>query len=760
MRYAEILLPLPLANTFTYRIPEAMTHLINRYCRVVAPFGKKLFYTGIVIDIHERCPAQTYEVKELFALLDENPVIRDSQLSFWRWISSYYMCSLGEVCRAALPSGLKNENESLKEGFKPKTETILRLSDHIQTEADLHHELNLIKRAKRQEKLLFDFLELSGISTAFSELQTKTVFKKALLKYGDTGASVLNSLLQRNILVAEEQTVSRIDLTASELQEETVLSEAQRQAFREIKESFGTKEITLLHGVISSGKTEIYIRLIQEALSNDMQVLYLLPEIALTMQVTERLRRFFGNRLFVYNSGLSDNERVEIWNHLLRSDEPLVVLGARSAVFLPFARLGLVIIDEEQDSSYKQQDPAPRYHARNTAMILASRFHAKTLLGSATPSLESYLWAKNGKYGYVTLNDRYGGSLPPIIEVVNVRELRRKRRMKETLFSPLLKEKMDEALSKGEQVILFQNRRGFAPFITCHNCGKIPHCANCDVCLTYHKQIHRLACHYCGYSIPLPSRCPSCDSEELKLQGFGTEKVEEEVGALFPTAVVARLDWDTARTGNACRRILSDFETGKTQILIGTQMISKGLDFANVHVVGILSADGMMNIPDFRAYERAFQMMLQVSGRAGRRDRQGWVVIQTAQNDNTLLQKIQQFDYLGMAKIQLEERHQFHYPPYTRLIMIVLRSRNEKVLDQMAEIYAEKLKSHLGQSVSGPVCPPVARVQALFVRKIMLKTELSLSVSDARKILENVHTEMQQIPLFRQIILHYDVDPQ
>jgi primosomal protein N' (replication factor Y) len=433
-------------------------------------------------------------------------------------------------------------------------------------------------------------------------------------------------------------------------------------------------------------------------------------------------------------------------------------MGIRSSIFLPFRCLGLVVIDEEQESSYKQQDPAPRYHARNAAMMLAYKYGAKTLLGSATPSLESYLWAKNGKYGYVTLDSRYGGSLLPRIEIVNVREMRRKRRMKDTLFSPLLKEKIDEALTAGEQVILFQNRRGFAPFITCQDCGEIPQCVNCDVSLTYHKQLHRLVCHYCNYSIPLLSKCPACGSNALKMQGFGTEKIEEEVSSLFPAASIARLDTDTARTRGAYRRILSDFENGKTQILIGTQMVSKGLDFENVSVVGILSADGMMNIPDFRADERAFQMMLQVSGRAGRRDKQGLVVLQTSQSDNSLLQMVRDFDYTGMAQAKLKERYEFRYPPYTRLIMIVLRSRNECVLDEISVIYAGKLSTLLGSGVSGPVYPPVTRMQTLFVRKIMLKTDISISTLHIRKILESVHKEMQQIPLFRQVIMHYDVD--
>ena len=823
MRYAEVILPLPLANTFTYSIPEAMVCLIGVYCRVIVPFGKKHYYTGIVTQIHDNAPEHNYSVKEIFVLLDEKPAIRSSQLSLWQWVSSYYLCSLGEVCRAALPSGLKLESETivainseyeadrqlkpneqevldilgmssglsvqelekntglknvfpvisslllvgaveiseaLKPGFKPKTETHICLADGMHTEVALQNVFASIKRAKLQERLLLDYLDL-GISGALQkEGKYGSVSKKVLLARSNISPAVLNGLIRRGILATKDNIVSRIDSSDMETKDISVLSEAQQKAFQEINESFETKDITLLHGVTSSGKTEIYIRMISDVLSKGMQALYLLPEIALSTQITERLRSVFGNKLMVYNSGISDNERVEVWNRLLQSDEPVVVLGIRNSVFLPFARLGLVIVDEEHESSYKQQDPAPRYHARNAAMVLALKHGGKALLGSATPSLESYLWAKDGRYGFVTLDCRYGGSLLPDIEIVDVRDLRRKKRMANTLFSPLLKAKIDKALSEGEQVILFQNRRGFAPFVMCQSCGEIPHCVNCDVSLTYHKHLHRLICHYCNHSIPLPQKCLSCGSADMKMQGFGTEKIEEEASLLFPSAKIARLDMDTARTRNAYRRILSDFKDGKAQILIGTQMVTKGLDFENVSVVGIMNADGMMNIPDFRAYERAFQMMLQVSGRAGRRSRQGTVALQTSQSNNPLLQMVRKSDYKGMAQAQLKERHVFRYPPYTRMIMIVLRSRKESVLDDIAVLYSRKLKVRLGDSVSEPIYPPVTRVQTLFVRKIMLKMDLSVSIGDTRRILEDVRVEVQQNPLFKQVLLHYDVDPQ
>jgi len=753
MLYAEVLLPLPLADTFTYCIPEAMVHLAGLYGRVIVPFGQKHYYTGLVIEMHNRCPQHASVLKEIHELFDGKPVIREAQLHFWRWVSSYYLCTLGEVYRAALPSGLKIGSATLNKGFKPKKETFLRFSDHIQTETDLHGIMDELKRVKQQEKLFIDFQALSGNGL------DKQLSKKVLLDYSGCHVHVLNALIKKNILVAEEKTVSRIDLPEKFEPAVPVLSPLQQQAFEELKQTFITKDITLLHSMMADFKPAIFIRMIQEVMSKGASVLYLLPEISLTKHVSESLRKAFGPRLLVYNSGISDNERVEIWNRLLQSDEPAVVLGARSSVFLPFARIGLVIVDEEQDPSYKQQDPAPRYHGRNAALMLAQQYGAKTLLGSSTPSLESWLWVQKGKYGYVKADKLPDEYLFPAIEIVNVSELRRKKQMKDGLFSPILKEKMEEALSKGEQVVLFQNRRGFAPFVACRECETIPNCMNCDVSLTYHKQMHRLICHYCGYSIPFPFRCPSCGNGELKMQGYGTEKIEEEVASLFPSAKVARMDLDTVRTENTYRRLLSDFEAGKTQILIGTQMISKGLDLTNVSVVGLINVDGMMNIPDFRAYERTFQQIFQLGECTVRRERSGSVVIQTSQAQNPLLHMVKHWDYPQMAQTQLMERHQFQYPPYTRLIMLILRSINEQTLDEVAGCYVHQLKTRFGSAISGPVYPPVMRIHAMFVRKIMLKLDFSKTVFQTRKDLEEVRIEMQKNPLFRQVILHYDVDP-
>jgi primosomal protein N' (replication factor Y) len=500
--------------------------------------------------------------------------------------------------------------------------------------------------------------------------------------------------------------------------------------------------------------------MIADALRTERQVLYLLPEIAITTQITERLARLFGDKLLVYHSRFSDNERVEVWNKLLHGNEPVVGLGVRSSLVLPFKNLGRIIVDEEHETSYKQQDPSPRYHARNTAIMLASMHGAKTLLGSATPSVDSYFNATNGKYGLVELNTRYGDCLMPEIIPVDIKELKRKKIMKDTLFSPLLIRKIKEALGEGEQVILFQNRRGFAPVMECRHCGWTPHCVHCDVSLTYHKYRNQLLCHYCGYTQYVPGRCPSCEGTELKMLGFGTEKVEEEINTLFPSAKTERLDMDTARTRSAYERILSDYEKGKTNILTGTQMLTKGLDFENVSVVGILNADSLMNYPDFRAHERAFQLMMQVSGRAGRRGKkQGTVILQTSQPEHPLIRMVRQFDYKGMAARQLEERNMFRYPPYYRLIIMVLRSRNEAVLRELSEIYARKLEQHLGERIFGPVTPVITRIQTLYIRQIMLKIEISFSITPVRELLDKIHREMLQYPAFKQLIMHYDVDP-
>lgn len=824
LKYADVILPLPLENSYTYSIPADLEQAVIPGCRVIVHFGKKRYYTAIVMEVHARKPDSQYETKEIYALLDATPVLRRPQLRFWKWIASYYLCKLGDVYKAALPSGLKLESETavtyneafeadgplrpneqvvldafagvlkltvselekktglrnvvpvvaslmakgavevseeLKRGFAPKMQTFIRLSEaykDVETHdhASLQSVFDELKRAKKQELLLVCFLDLSH---ALNPALTRELSKKELLENSHCSPATLDGLLKRGVLESYEKEVGRLQVPVCRLQTPSPLSPAQEKAYGEIHDAFGAKDVCLLHGVTSSGKTEIYIRLIDEVLKMGRQVLYLLPEIAITTQITERLAKLFGDKLLVYHSKFSDNERVEVWNRLLHTDGPMLVLGVRSSLFLPFKDLGLIVVDEEHENTYKQQDPAPRYHARNAAIVLAGMHGAKTLLGSATPSIDSYFNATTGKYGLVELTTRYGDCLMPEILPVDIKELRRKKIMKDTLFSPILVEKINTALERGEQAILFQNRRGFAPVIECKSCGWVPHCVNCDVSLTYHKFRNELVCHYCGYKIQLPHQCPMCEIPELRTMGFGTEMVEEEIATLFPAAKVERLDFDTARTRTAYERIIADFEKGKTQILIGTQMLSKGLDFGNVSVVGILNADSLMNFPDFRAHERAFQLMVQVSGRAGRRDKRGTVILQTSGPDHPLIRMVERFAYKEMVRLQLGERSMFRYPPYYRLIVIVLRSRNDSILQELSVLYADNLRRHLGERVLGPVTPPITRVQTLHIRKIVLKIEIAAAIAPVREILEAVHAEMQRYLPFKQLIVHYDVDP-
>jgi primosomal protein N' (replication factor Y) len=818
VKYAEVILPLPLENTYTYRIPEGMEAAVRKDFRVIVPFGKRRYYTAIVKEIHEQVPETPYALKEIFVPLDETPILSPLQMPFWEWVASYYLCTLGDVYRAAVPPGLKLEsetvvsccdeaeaqyplppgeqvildacgkeagltvsvlekktglrhliptlnslvnrgfvtvNETLGRGFVPKTETYIRLAPEYVREEDLTPVFDQLQRAGQQKKLLLAFLERVS---SFPLPASFEISRKELLRIAGVKAPVLDALLKRGILTACEKATSRLRLSAEAGQPLHVLTAAQQAAYEEIRQVFAVKSVCLLHGVPSSGKTEVYMHLIMDTLQGGRQALYLLPEIALTTQVTDRLSRTFGDRLLLYHSGRSGHERVEVWNRLLQAGQPLLVVGVRSSLFLPFSGLGLVIVDEEQEPSYKQSDPAPRYHTRNAALMLASMHGAKTLLGSATPSLESCLNARTGKYGQVMLKIRYGTNPPPLIHLTDIKDLKRRKIMKDTLFSPLLKQKMDEALSCGEQVILFQNRRGFAPMMECRSCHQALHCVRCDVSLTWHKQANRLVCHYCGYSIPLPSRCPSCNGEEMRLFGFGTEKVEEEIAALFPGTKAARLDLDTAHTRRACERILTDFEQGKTQVLIGTQMIAKGLDFDRVSVVGVLNADSLMNVPDFRAHERAFQLMMQVGGRAGRREKQGTVVIQTSQPEHPLLQMVCTSDYEAMAQNLLNERQIFRYPPYTRIITVVLRSQEEQVLMRFSTAYAAAMRDALGTRVYGPFAPPVNRVQLLHMRHVMLKLERSLTVAFVHKTLETADRKMQSSPDHKHVKIHYDVD--
>lgn len=818
-KFVDVILPLPLQASFTYALPPEMDGQVQIGCRVVVSFGRKKFYTGIVRNVHYLKP-QEYEVKEVSAVLDEHPILVPLQFRFWEWLADYYLCTQGDVYKAALPSGLKLESETvveynpdfeaaeplsereqkvldllavepeqtvtrlekesglknilavvksllekdalfvkeeLKRTYKPKTETRVRLTEAARNERRLHFFFDeLQRRAPKQLDLLMKYIELSG---CLGEREVREVSKAELLKRSGATPAVFSGLVDKGVFEVYQQEVGRLETVSQAVMSLNELNIHQQRAFDEIRVSFREKNVCLLHGVTSSGKTEIYIHLIDEAIRQGKQVLYLLPEIALTTQITERLKRVFGSRLGIYHSKFPDAERVEVWQKQLSHEPYDIILGVRSSLFLPFQRLGLVIVDEEHENTYKQQDPAPRYHARNAAIVLASMCGAKTLLGTATPSVESWYNAtEGGKYALVELKERYKEIQLPEIIPVDIKELQRKKRMNGP-FSPLLLQYVREALEQKEQVILFQNRRGFAPMIECHTCGWVPKCKNCDVSLTYHKGLNQLTCHYCGYTQPVPRQCPACEGVDLRNRGFGTEKIEDDVKAIFPEARVARMDLDTTRTRTAYERIIHDFQQGRTDILIGTQMVSKGLDFDHVSVVGILNADSMMNYPDFRAYERAFQLMAQVAGRAGRKNKRGRVVLQTKSIDHPIIPQVMRNDFEGMVAGQLAERQLFRYPPYYRLVYVYLKHRNEQLLDVMAQTMAAKLRAVFGARVLGPDKPPVARIQTLFIRKIVLKIETNAPMARARQLLVQVQQEMVAEDRFKSLIVYYDVDP-
>lgn len=817
-KYVDVIVPLPVAGQYTYSVPADLEDKVKAGCRIVVPFGSKKFYTAIVTSVHQNAP-ETYETKDLVEVLDTSPVLLKRQYDFWKWLADYYLCTLGDVYKAALPSGMKLESETLvvsnpefeadkplpekeqrildllsddseqcitqlekasgiknllpviksllekeairvkeelKRSYKPRVEVRVRLTEGMQAEETVHRLFDTLARAPKQLALLMKYIELSGWSG--EKKNPKEVSRKALLDATGATNSVFNGLVEKHIFETYTFEIGRLSEGPVETVGLNPLSMAQQRAYTEILAHFHQKNVCLLHGVTASGKTEIYIHLIQQAIQAGKQVLYLLPEIALTTQITERLRRVFGNRLGIYHSKFPDAERVEIWRKQLTDQDYDVILGVRSSVFLPFRRLGLVIVDEEHENTYKQQEPAPRYHARNAAIMLASMFGAKTLLGTATPSIETYYNAVNGKYGWVQLTERHQQIQLPHIEVVDIKELARKKRMT-AQFSPLLLQKIREALDQKEQVILFQNRRGFAPMIECRTCGWVPKCKNCDVSLTYHKGLNQLTCHYCGYTYQVPKSCPACGGVELMNRGFGTEKIEDDIKLIFPEARVARMDLDTTRTRTAYERIIADFEEGKTDILIGTQMVSKGLDFDRVSVVGILNADSMLNYPDFRSYERAFQLMAQVAGRAGRKNKQGLVVLQTKSPDLPLIHQVVANDYSGLYQTQIDERRLFKYPPFYRLIYVYLKHRKEGVLEQAADLMAGYLRNGLGERVLGPDRPPVSRIQTLFIRKIVVKIEQQASMSKVREYLQQVQRAIIEDERFRSLLVYYDVDP-
>ncbi len=740
---------------FTYSVPSSLEEQVQRGVRVLVPLGRNKTYVGIVSEKHHRAP-EGYQTKDILQVLDVTPILLDSQLRLWHWIADYYMSPIGEVYKAALPSGLKAED-----GFRPKTETYITLTPQFRNEQTLHVALNMLHRADKQLAALIDYLALSHWDSVEESVCRETVVeitRDELLNAGHSLPTV-NALVKRGLLEVYEREVGRLNHGGEpHLEKIRPLSDVQQDAFNKIQFSFLGKNVTLLHGVTSSGKTEIYIHLIRQALERKQQVLYLLPEIALTVQIMQRLQHVFGNRLGIYHSKYSDAERVEIWQKQLSKNPYDVILGARSAVFLPFQNLGLVIVDEEHETSYKQQDPMPRYHARSTAIVLAQMFGAKTLLGTATPSVETYYNAKTGKYGLVELFQRYKGIELPEIQVVDVKDLQH-RKMMNGPFSPYLLNKVREALEHGEQAILFQNRRGYAPVIECKQCGWVPHCQHCDVSLTLHRNLNQLTCHYCGYTYQVPTECPACGCHELRTKGYGTEKVEAEVQDIFPEARIARMDLDTTRSRSAYERIISDFASGRTNLLIGTQMISKGLDFDKVSVVGILNADSMLNYPDFRAYEHAFMMMAQVSGRAGRKGKRGLVVLQTKSPDLPIIQQVVRNDYAAHYQSLIAERQQFHYPPYYRLVYVYLKHKQDWVVDTAAAEMASRLRQWFGARLLGPDKPVVAKVKSLSIRKLVLKLELGINMGDVRKYLALAQQQMLQDKRYVSLQIYYDVDP-
>lgn len=818
--FAEIILPLPLYGTFTYAVGEDIAGRIQSGSRVLVQFGKKKYYTGIVERVHNEAPS--YEVKPIMALLDERPIVRYPQLKFWNWISEYYLCSPGEVFKAAVPTGLKPESETfvtlnedyepqpgfkltermamvvmlleerkrmriseietetkfkncgqlmaamlehglveidekVVERYKPKTECFIELCAERGDHDKIHEFFDLTRRSRNQEKALIYYLDRSGWMQTGAKL--REVKRKDFADENVASPAVVKAMIDKGIFRVERRSVNRFNN-----QEEkgdinlAKLSEAQDEALHRLLDSFKERNVALLHGVTGSGKTEIYTHLISRALHDGNQVLYLVPEISLTTQLTDRLRLVFGQRLIVYHSKFSDNERVDIWRRLLSSHEPLVVLGVRSSVFLPFHRLGLVVIDEEHESSYKQYDPAPRYNARDAAIMLATMHGAKVLLGSATPSIETYYKALHGKYGLVSLKERFRGAVLPDVEIVSMPEQRKKKIARGTLSQPL-REAMAETIRDKKQTILFQNRRGFAPVVVCQQCGWVPKCDNCDVSMVYHKNAALLRCHYCGFTRQLPSVCPACGSNAIGTFGYGTERIAEEIKEQFPDAGIRRLDLDTTRNKDAYQEIIEGFASHDTDILVGTQMVSKGLDFEGVETVGVINADTLLNFPDFRSNERAFNMLEQVAGRAGRRERKGRVIIQTSRADDPVLAKVREHDYTGFYEMEIAEREKYGYPPFTKVINIFVRNKDMHLADTAAVTLALALRNTFGARVLGPEKPFVSRVNLWYVQQIMLKVESGASMKKVKDLLRAIYESLAARPEMKATQIQYDVDP-
>lgn len=819
--YAEIILPLPLYSTFTYSVPPEMEGSLQKGSRVLVQFGKKKYYTGLVEHLHSTAPSG-YEIKPVMAVLDSEPVVRYPQLKLWHWMAEYYLCSVGEIYKAGVPTGLKPESETfvalnpdfeaaegvklseqqafviqalqnkkrLKiseiesvsgisncartvnslmeagiveisekviEKYRSKKVSVVELTISRNDSDALHAFFDLVTRSRQQEKGLIAYLELSGWMRQNNDLIEVT--KENFLAESGISPGVLRALVDKGIFRIVKKNVNRFNLKPSAHKPVlSPLSAAQLSALNEIKDSFKSIPVTLLHGVTGSGKTEIYSHLIASCMEAGNQVLYLVPEISLTTQLTDRLRKVFGDSLLIYHSKFSDNERVDVWKRLLSSNEPLIVLGVRSSVFLPFGRLGLVIVDEEHESSFKQYDPAPRYNARDAAIVLASMHGANTLLGSATPSVETYYKATTGKYGLVSLAERFEGSVLPEVEIVDMRE-QRKKKLNHGILSQPLKLATTHALKEGRQAIMFQNRRGFAPVVVCPQCGWTPKCHNCDVSLVYHKNTDLLKCHYCGFSQPLPKLCPACGQNSIQVYGYGTERIAEELHEQFRDYRVARMDLDTTRNKDAYQEIIEEFANHETDILVGTQMVSKGLDFEKVRIVGVINADTILNFPDFKSNERAFCMLEQVAGRAGRRNDTGKVFIQTTEPKNPVLKHVKNHDYLKFYTEELEERRKYAYPPFTRIINIYIKNRDAVAADTAAYLLTNALREVFGHRVLGPEKPFVSRVALMYIQSIMLKVEVGASMKKVKDILRSVHAGIAHIPQIKSSVVYYDVDP-
>ncbi len=752
--FADVIMPIPLKGYLTYSVPGSLADEVSPGKRVKVPLGRGKVYVAIVAAVHDNQPG--FETRDILSVADNEPILLNEQLRLWQWMADYYMSTIGDVYVAAVPSGLKDDD------YHPRYETCVTLGERFRSEQALHVAFNLVSRSQPQQKVLADFLALSHYDTMQGERCTEEVVdpsRDELVNFSHCTTTVVRALVDKGILMLYRREVGRLN-TGGEPHPERMqpLSLAQQEAYNAILFSFLRKNVALLHGVTSSGKTELYIHLIAKTLAEHKQVLYLLPEIALTVQMTQRLQRIFGRQLGIYHSKYSDAERVEIWRKQLSAAPYDVILGARSAVFLPFRQLGLVIVDEEHETSFKQQDPAPRYHARSTAIMLAAMYGAKTVLGTATPSAESYYNATTGKYGLVTLTTRYNDIQLPRVEVVDIRDLQR-RKMMNGPFSPRLLTAVREALDSGQQAILFQNRRGFAPMVECKVCGWVPRCQNCDVSLTLHKTMNVLTCHYCGYTYAVPKQCPCCESHETRGRGFGTERVEDDIRAVFPDARIARMDLDTTRSRSAYARLINDFSEGRTNLLIGTQMVSKGLDFDHVSVVGILNADTMLNYPDFRATEHAFMMMMQVSGRAGRKGKQGLVILQTKSPDAPVIRQVVNHDFEGMYRDLMEERETFRYPPFSHVVYVYVKHRDDGTADSAAFLLGSYLRQVFHDRVLGPDKPGVARVKSLCIRKLVVKLENGVSLRQARENLRKAQMMLANDQRFRLVQVYFDVDP-